>query len=65
MIFKIDEFARLLRCDKSTLRRWEKKGKLETKRTIGNHRIYTIEQLIEILGEVEAMNRIKEEGLNK
>ena len=65
MIFKIDEFARLLRCDKSTLRRWEKKGKLKTKRTIGNHRIYTIEQLVEILGEAEAENRIKEEGLNK
>lgn len=45
----ISEAAKYLGVSKDTLRRWEKKGKLTSRRTIGRHRRYSKKQLENIL----------------
>ena len=45
----ISETAALIGVTPATLRRWDKKGYLVPKRTLGNHRRYTWEQLADFL----------------
>jgi len=49
-LLRIGEAAKILGVSTSTLRRWERKGKLKAYR-IGKERRYSYEQLMEILGE--------------
>ena len=49
-MFHISEAARFLRISNPTLRRWDKSGKLKAKRTHGNQRWYSKEQLLSFLG---------------
>lgn len=46
--FNISEAAKYLSISQDTLRRWEKKGKLIPRRTMGKHRRYSLDQLQEI-----------------
>ena len=45
----IKKASELLGVSKSTLRRWEKEGKIKSYRTIGRHRRYNEEELKKIL----------------
>ena len=56
-LLKIREVADLLRVDITTLRRWDKNGKLPPIKTIGGHRMYYSSQIESILGR-----RIEEEN---
>ncbi|MCF2139694.1 MAG: helix-turn-helix domain-containing protein [Candidatus Lokiarchaeota archaeon] len=47
----ISEISSLLGVTLATLRRWDKKGYLVPKRTFGNHRRYSWEQLADFLPE--------------
>ncbi|MEG4092306.1 IS607 family transposase [Microcoleus sp. Pol12B4] len=40
-MWKVAEFAKLVGVSSSTLRRWEKEGKLIPERTLGNQRVYS------------------------
>ena len=40
-MWKVAEFGELVGISPSTLRRWEREGKLIPERTLGNQRIYT------------------------
>ena len=56
----ISETAALIGVTPATLRRWDKKGYLVPKRTLGNHRRYTWEQLADFLPdsvEIEKNNQ--------
>lgn len=44
----IKEASKLLGVSKSTLRRWEKEGKMKSYRTIGGHRRYVKNELLEL-----------------
>jgi predicted site-specific integrase-resolvase len=44
-MWKVTEFAALVKTSNSTLRRWEKEGKLIPDRTLGNQRIYSEKHL--------------------
>jgi excisionase family DNA binding protein len=46
---KINEAARFLGVSQDTLRRWEKKGTLIPRRTVGGHRRYSRKQLERVL----------------
>lgn len=41
-MYNIDEYAKLLGVSKSTLRRWEKEGKISSFKTKGGHRRYSL-----------------------
>ncbi|MCF2140614.1 MAG: MerR family DNA-binding transcriptional regulator [Candidatus Lokiarchaeota archaeon] len=47
----ISEISRLLGVTPATLRRWDRNGYLVPKRTFGNHRRYSWEQLADFLLE--------------
>lgn len=48
----INEAAKAIGVSVDSLRRWERKGKITSERTIGGHRRYSIEKLRkEILGD--------------
>ncbi|MHA1647052.1 MAG: IS607 family transposase, partial [Promethearchaeota archaeon] len=47
MYVSIGTAARLLGVCRKTLRRWEEKGRLFPKRTVGNHRRYKLSELNE------------------
>jgi len=47
-LLKIKEAAQYLAISVSTLRHWDKIGKLIARRTLGGHRRYTIEQIEEV-----------------
>ena len=61
------EFAKLIRKDKTTLLRWHKEGKLIPYRIEGNNRYYSLQQLKDIRGEAfyerEVMDREELLGL--
>ena len=48
--FQIGEAATYLGVSKQTLRRWEQRGLVLPMRTPTNHRIYTKDQLDELMG---------------
>jgi excisionase family DNA binding protein len=48
-MLNINEASKYLNVSKSTLRRWEKEGKIKSFRTPGNHRRYDIIELKKIL----------------
>lgn len=48
-MFNIEEASKFLSVSKSTLRRWEKEGKIKSYRTPGNHRRYLEEDLKKLL----------------
>ena len=50
-IYKLAEFAKLVKCDKKTLQRWDREGILKAHRTMTNRRYYTDEHLAQVLGE--------------
>ena len=45
----IKRASELLGVSKSTLRRWEKEGKMKSYRTLGGHRRYNKEELLKII----------------
>lgn len=45
MILNLEEACKHLKVSKSTLRRWEKEGKMTSIRTPGGHRRYDIDEL--------------------
>ena len=45
MVYRVKEFAKLIGKSPSTLRRWEKEGKIKPKRSKGNQRYYTEKDL--------------------
>jgi putative resolvase len=53
----IREAAEYLGVSQPTLRRWDKAGKLVAKRTLGNHRRYSRQQLDEVYGTYEPMKK--------
>jgi predicted site-specific integrase-resolvase len=60
-MLSIEEVSLILGVSISTLRRWDKKGKLKPKyRTFGNQRMYLFEDIINILEP----NTCKKERLN-
>ena len=65
--FKPQEFAKLIRKDKTTLLRWHKEGKLIPYRIEDNNRYYSLQQLKDIRGEAfyerEVMDREELLGL--
>ena len=59
----VSETAALIGVTIATLRRWDKKGYLVPKRTLGNHRRYTWEQLADYLPdsvEIEKLSNDEE-----
>lgn len=44
-MWKVGDFGRLIGVSTSTLRRWEKEGRLIPERTLGNQRVYTEEHI--------------------
>lgn len=54
-MYTVQEAAKMLGVATSTLRRWEREGKIQSIRTAGNHRRYTIEELSKIK-EVKPLN---------
>lgn len=56
----IDEAARFLGVSQDTLRRWEQKGKLIPRRTMGGHRRYARRQLDRVLKQsIDNISEIK------
>ncbi|MDD5650265.1 MAG: MerR family transcriptional regulator [Candidatus Nanoarchaeia archaeon] len=47
-IYKLKETARFLCVSESTLRSWDRNGYFIAGRTVGKHRVYTGEQIINI-----------------
>ena len=47
-MFNLKDASEFLCVSKSTLRRWEKEGKLKSIRTLGNHRRYEKDELLKI-----------------
>ncbi len=45
MVYRVKEFAKLIGKSPSTLRRWEKEGKIKPQRSKGNQRYYTDKDL--------------------
>jgi len=45
----IESASKLISVSKSTLRRWEKEGKLKSYRTPGNHRRYDEKELFKMI----------------
>jgi len=45
----INNASKLISVSKSTLRRWEKEGKIKSYRTPGNHRRYDEKELLKII----------------
>ncbi len=45
MVYRVKEFAKLIGKSASTLRRWEREGKLNPSRSVGNQRYYTEKDL--------------------
>lgn len=54
-MYTIQQAAKMLGVATSTMRRWEREGKIKSIRTTGNHRRYTIEELSKIK-EVKPLN---------
>lgn len=49
-IYSISKFAKRVNKSPSTLRRWDKDGTFEAKRTLGGHRYYTEDDVYRVLG---------------
>ena len=45
MVYRVKEFAKLIGKSPSTLRRWEREGKIKSKKSQGNQRYYTDKDL--------------------
>ena len=57
-LIKISDAAKLLGVSTKTLRRWDDAGKLESVRTVGNHRRFRIDDLNKILGDKNGKTKI-------
>lgn len=53
VMLNIDEASKLISVSKTTLRRWEKEGKIKSYRTPGNHRRYDKDELLKIIGKYD------------
>lgn len=49
-LLTLEEAIKLIKVSKSTLRRWEKEGKIKSIRTPGGHRRYSVEELERTMG---------------
>jgi len=49
MLLNIKKASELIDVSKSTLRRWEKNGKISSYKTIGGHRRYDINDLMKLI----------------
>lgn len=47
----IEKASKFISVSKSTLRRWEKEGKIKSYRTVGKHRRYDEKDLLKIIGK--------------
>lgn len=47
----IEKASKFISVSKSTLRRWEREGKIKSYRTIGKHRRYDEKDLLKIIGK--------------
>lgn len=50
-MLNIEEASKLIGVSKTTLRRWEKDGKIKSFRTPGGHRRYEENELLKIIGK--------------
>ena len=50
-LLNIKQVSIILGVSKSTLRRWEKEGKIKSFRTLGNHRRYDKDEILKLLNE--------------
>ena len=48
-MLNISEASKFLNVSKSSLRRWEKEGKIKSQRTPGGHRRYPKEELLKLI----------------
>ena len=48
-MFNIEEASKFLNVSKSSLRRWEKEGKIKSQRTPGGHRRYLKDDLLKLI----------------
>lgn len=48
-MFNIDQASKFLNVSKSSLRRWEKEGKIKSHRTPGGHRRYEERDLLKLM----------------
>ena len=55
-LLNIDQASKYLKVSKTTVRRWEKEGRLRSLRTPGKHRRFTIYELNKIVSEPESIN---------
>ena len=54
---KLEEASKYLNVSISTLRKWDKDGKLKSIRTVGNHRRWKIEDIQRFIGEEDRSQR--------
>ena len=47
----IEKASKIISVSKSTLRRWEKEGKIKSYRTPGKHRRYDEKELLKMIGK--------------
>lgn len=50
MLVRISEAAKVLGVHPNTLKRWESEGKIQPKITLGKHRRYDMDELMDMLG---------------
>ena len=48
-MFNIEQASKFLNVSKTSLRRWEKEGKIKSHRTPGGHRRYEKDELLKLL----------------
>lgn len=51
-MLNIEEASKFISVSKTTLRRWEKEGKIKSYRTPGGHRRYEQEDLLKVIGKL-------------
>lgn len=56
LVYRVKEFAKLIGKSPSTLRRWEKEGKIKPSRSVGNQRYYTDKDL-QVALNIESADR--------
>jgi len=57
-MLNITEASNLIGVSTKTLRRWEKKGKITSYRTIGGHRRYDKNDVLKVIGKKNEENKI-------
>ena len=51
-MLNIEEASKFISVSKTTLRRWEKEGRIKPYRTPGGHRRYEEQELLKIIGKI-------------